>query len=464
MKHLTNPSFALLIFLLLTAFTFAQEPEKPKVMMTQQAPKELSLKTLPAGEKFTSADGLFTVALPKDGVDFEATTLGQGSPKETGGKYSWKVKEGVIIIHYSDDPDFVVKTEKDYADVADGLKAGITVFGATVLSERTIKLGEYRGYEIKFESPEKSKGITRMWIAGTRTYGVFGLAEPGAAGAIEIITSALDSFELTTANPKPKSTPSKLSAEDREKIDQATPAALPQVTAVKKERSDAKDDDLKGKIKTVTEESEDLTGGPWSKYGRHFASITDYDTRGDRLKSVSFNGDGVASTVTVYGYIDGARVDKSASVRPNPNRYTIVGEVSRVPPHAPDPRFDSKWLYKYANGKLIGMDIIESDGLPGMRYVYNHVKGRREEIAYDHNGEINQKYHYILDEKGNEIERIDFSVRPQDSGVDTRYRINIASFDAAGNWTERTVLKPVTENGKQVFKPMYREYRTIAYW
>jgi hypothetical protein len=244
--------------------------------------------------------------------------------------------------------------------VAEGLKAGITIFGATVLSEKPIKLGEYRGYELKFETPDKLKGITRMIIAGTRRYGIFGLADPGLTGAIESITGALDSFELIPANPKPKSTPSTLSAEERKKDRPGhTPCpALPQETAVKKERSDAEDDDLRGKVKTLTGESKDLTDGPWSKYGRHFTSITDYDTRGDRLKSVSFNGDGVASNVTVYGYIDGARVDKSAIVQPNPNRWTIVGETPRVPPHAPDPRFNSKWIYKYSNGKLSELQII----------------------------------------------------------------------------------------------------------
>jgi hypothetical protein len=112
MKHLINLSYALVISLILTAFTFAQTPEKPKVVMTQQAPKVLSLKTLPAGEKFTSAEGRFTIAMPKDGADFEATVPSEGSSKETGGKYSWKVTEGVVIVDYGDDPDFVVKTEK----------------------------------------------------------------------------------------------------------------------------------------------------------------------------------------------------------------------------------------------------------------------------------------------------------------------------------------------------------------
>jgi hypothetical protein len=217
MKHPINLFYALLISLVFTAFALAQTPEKPKVMMTQQVPKVLSLKTLPADEKFSSLDGRFRIAMPKEGADFESTLPSEGSPKETGEKYSWKVKEGVIIVDYSDDPDFSIKTEKDYADAAEGMKAGITVFGAKVLSEKAFKLGKYRGYELKFEGPDKVKGITRMLIVDGRRYGLFALADPTVAGAIDLINQALDSFELIPADPKPKSTPSKLSAEDRKR-------------------------------------------------------------------------------------------------------------------------------------------------------------------------------------------------------------------------------------------------------
>jgi hypothetical protein len=88
-----------------------------------------------------------------------------------------------------------------------------------------------------------------------------------------------------------------------------------------------------------------------------------------------------------------------------------------------------------------------------MRHVYNYEKGRREEIAYDKYGKINWKSHYLLDDKGNEVERISFGVRPLDSYKEIRYPIVITSFDAAGNWTERTVSKLVTEMGSKRLSP-----------
>lgn len=457
MKNLFDLTNALLISLLLTVFTFAQPPAKTP------APTELrSLKTLPATEKFTSAEGRFTIALPKDGVDFEAIAPTEESPKETGSRYAWSLKEGVITIDYSDDPDLVIKTEKDYADMAEGMESGVAVFNGKTLSKRALMTGKYRGYEIRFIDPHNLKGISRMYIVEGRRYTLLGLSSPDSGDGVELLIKAIDTFELVPAGP----TPTKIYAEDWKKIDGATPPALPQETAVKKERSDAYDDGLKGKVKTLTEEILVLNPGPASTRGRHFTMYTDFDTRGDRLRSVMFQGSKGPYDITVYGYIDGDRVSISRSVTPSTARFTIVGDKPVKPLHAPDPRYDTKWLYKYSNGKLMELRVQGNDGAPGMLHVYKYDKNVREEFAYDKHGEPNQKIHYILDEKGNEIERIGFDVMPHkpDGGKATRFPINIISFDTAGNWTERTISELVVENGKPVSKHVYTEYRTITYY
>jgi hypothetical protein len=266
---------------------------------------------------------------------------------------------------------------------------------------------------------------------------------------------------------KPVSTPTVLTVEMKKKIDAAMPKALPQASAVKKERSDAEDERLKGKVKSVVEESVDLTDGPWSKYGRHFTQITEYDTRGDRTKEIWFEGSGRPTEVNVYGYIDGFRVYNSGYIRYDNNRYTLLGpeKPPPVPPHAPDPRFENQLLYKYKGGRLAEMQIMYNDGLKGMRYVYNRNGNILEWIAYTDDDEPNQKYHYILDDKGNEIEWISFEVRPgMPARPEDRYPIKNEAFDKAGNWTERTRYKFVMENGKKVEKPLYKEYRTITYY
>lgn len=158
-----------------------------------------SLAGLRAGEKFTSVEGRFTIAAPKNGAEFEKIVPSEDSPGDTGGRYSWFLKEGVITIEYNDTPDYQVKTEKDYADLAEGLRGGIAVFNGTVTSERVIRLGTYRGYEVKFNDPTELKGITRMLIVGTRKYTLFYLSLPGFTGSSDLAIKALDSFKLTAA-------------------------------------------------------------------------------------------------------------------------------------------------------------------------------------------------------------------------------------------------------------------------
>ena len=82
--------------------------------------------------------------------------------------------------------------------MAEGMKTGITSFGATVLSEKGIRIGDYRGYEIKFESAEKLKGLSRMLIVGGRKYAVFSLAFPDIPGGAELLNKAMDTFTLTS--------------------------------------------------------------------------------------------------------------------------------------------------------------------------------------------------------------------------------------------------------------------------
>lgn len=271
---------------------------------------------------------------------------------------------------------------------------------------------------------------------------------------------------LAQPSAKPVSTPTVLTSGMKKKIDDATPKALPQESAVKKERSDAEDERLKGKVRTVIEESVDLTGGPWSKYGRHFTDITEYDTRGDRTKEIRFEGSGRPIYVIVYGYIDGFRVYNSGDIKDN-NMYTIAGPAKPppVPLHAPDPRFEYRLLYKYTNGRLAEMQMMHNNGLKGMRYVYNRIGNILEWIAYTDDDEPNQKSHYVLDDKGNEIEHISFEVRPgMPARPEERYPIKNEAFDKEGNWTERTRYQIVVENGKKVEKPMYKGYRTITYY
>jgi hypothetical protein len=120
---------------------------------------------------------------------------------------------------------------------------------------------------------------------------------------------------------------------------------------------------------------------------------------------------------------------------------------------------------KYTNGKLIESKTLLSDGSSWMRTVYTYSDNQVNETIYGDEGKVNQKIHAILDKDGNEIERTDFAVLDLEKDVgDRKYEIKYDSYDAEGNWTKRTTSLLVSEGVRQVYKPLYAEYRAITYY
>src|SRR5687768_8698376 len=79
----------------------------------------------------------------------------------------------------------------------------------------------------------------------------------------------------------------KLSEDYEKKIKEATPKPLPQSPVSEKLTSDAEDEKLKGKVKTVIWERIGLSGVE-KPIGRRYRSITDFDEKGNFLKDISF--------------------------------------------------------------------------------------------------------------------------------------------------------------------------------
>ena len=210
-------------------------------------------------------------------------------------------------------------------------------------------------------------------------------------------------------------------------------------------------------------EDEDLSGS-WKTQGRHFASIEDYDTNGNLIRRIPFNS-GKPYEVGVYGYIDGMRVSKYNSI---PDLSRLTGAMSAEdkalfkPTRKADPQFTYEYRYKYENRQLAEMQMIHNDGSAGMRYAYRRTGNEFEELAYGYDRNLNRKYVSKLDERGNEIDRLDVAVINQWRG-DRKYRFTYESFDNNGNWTKRVKSQVLTENGKEIVKAYYVTYRTITY-
>jgi hypothetical protein len=268
---------------------------------------------------------------------------------------------------------------------------------------------------------------------------------------------------LASSAQKSVSTP-QLSGDFIKKIGDATPAPLSQ-TGQRKKTTDAEDLRLKGKVKSVTEELEDLSG-TWEAQGRHFWWIADFDERGDFVRRVAFDNRGYPMNVQAYGYVDGVRASKYGDVK---GRNTITGgpPPGVAPPTVKkrDERFTYKYEYVYSSAGLIEMRYMHSDGDPGNRVTYERKGTQIEEIIYDQAGARNRGYVRTFDEKGNEIE--EQAIRGSSSRFPARgetRRFKYETFDKTGNWTKRITLKAVNEDGKESYKPSSITYRTISYY
>lgn len=241
-----------------------------------------------------------------------------------------------------------------------------------------------------------------------------------------------------------------------------TPRPLPQTDKPSKSKSDLEDKNVRGRAKNIIEEREyfDETG---SSEGRHFRSIIDYNNRGDRTKAVYFGDNGFPYEVSMFGYLDGARVNHFTTIYED-SGIIVGGAIAGDEPQMggkPDPRYNYKYVYQYSSGKLVSQQTFHSDGTKWLSYVYHRTGNQIEELIYSSNGKLNQKYITVLDSKGDEIERRDIAVinLPR---ADRIFRIVTDTKDGHGNWTKRTFFK--VESGSAQKLPYRIEYRTITYF
>lgn len=250
-----------------------------------------------------------------------------------------------------------------------------------------------------------------------------------------------------------------------QKIKEATPKSLPQTPIVKRQTSDAQDDNLKGKVKLLIEEREGLTGIE-KPIGRRTSLFADFDEQGNYLRTVNFEYRGRPYSVTVYGYIDGTRASLSNSIRFGDEWLVgLSGDKKKTDEKlTTDPRYSLKYEYKYTDGKLSEIQLILNTGKKFLSNVYNYKGNQREVLSYTDDGELNSKYLYTFDDKGNDIERTDFNVQQPKVPEKGKFSFKYESFDEKGNWTKRIFLKLEVENGKEIYKPLAIEYRTITYY
>ena len=406
------------------------------------------------GGTFVSLEGRFSIALPQMKHGFSSTSIEIPAGRATGDFYTWKMKEGVYTVGFVDAPQSSNEAETSKALVAKARATTVTFADSNngKLTERSIALDKHPGTEIRVEFPTAVL-IQRLYLVSRRLFQLIRVVKAEQHIFEGVAVNVLDSFKLLNE--------AEVKAALKAEAAKAEPSPLPQEPVAKRAGTDAVEEGLHGRVKTVLRESEDLSG-TWAVGTRKPDSMEYYNERGNLTKRESYDWKGNLSDITVYGYLDGARVSdwKSISHEYNPPPMMISSGPGEAKPKF-DPRYKYKFEFKYDDkGRLIEKTLINNAGGLGLRYVYKYSEKQREKLVYSADGSLNQHYLSVLDAQGNEIEWTIFEVK--DGSVRSKHSYAY-EFDAKGNWTKQTNSKWVTKGGRSYYEPQSVAYRTITY-
>lgn len=420
--------------------------------VTGDAPPPSAQKGSDEAGAFVSLQGRFTITLPKQVSAYRGIATNMPEGRIEGDAFSWRTAEGVFEVSYMDLP--AALATKAVFDRGRDNKLLLNR-KAKLAGERNISLAGNAGRETRFETPEGIQ-IVRTYLAGNRLYEVSVTMADSLKSKEASAVRVLDSFRLLSQ--------AEVAAARKKEADEAAPSPLPQDNPAPKPKSDAEDEGLKGRVKTVFKETQDLSG-TWYVSGRKPSSVDYYDERGQFTRREFYDYKGNLSQVAVYGHVGGERVrsDKMVEHEYNPPPVMVaagpptVGERPKS-----DPRYTYRFRYKYDDkGRLVEEAWHHSGGRLWLRYVYKFEGDKKEELVYSEDGSLNQRYVSMLDSKGNEIEQISYDVKT--GSIESRYSYAY-EFDSQGNWTKRTTSKWITKDGKEQFAPYYVTYRTITYY
>jgi hypothetical protein len=405
---------------------------------------------------FVSLEGRFSIALPQGINGFRPLAIDSPAGKMSGDAYIWKMKEGSYTAGYVDAPQSMEDADSSaqiFTSIRNGLAAWAGSKNGKLISDRQMELDKHPAVEVKLEFPEALLW-QRCYVVSNRLYQIVLVVSKDQRPYEAVAVKVLDSFKILTEAEVASALKAKAAA--------AEPSPLPQEPVAARDGSDATDNHLRGEVKTVFDENEDLSG-TWTVAGRKPSSMEYYNKGGNLTKTQSYDYKGNLSDITVYGYIDGTRVSSFKQIEQNYNPPPIVGAS---PPGATKPKYDSRYSNKFAfrydgQKRLVEKTWFLSSGQISIRYVYKYSGNQREELVYSADGSLNQRYVVVLDDKGNEIEETYFETR--DGSVRAKYSYAY-EFDAKGNWIKRVTSKSVTKDGKSSFVPESVNYRTITYY
>lgn len=407
-----------------------------------------SANNLKNQEVFVCVEGAYSIALSTD--IRSRSPIPQVKDVSLGGfEYGWKKDIGAFLVGVeeliSSSPTF----KKALENAGNKYIEKITSIYGKLISRKEFPFDGGSGLDIRMQMPDGEIRLRRIILAGNRLYTITSAWRGNENGEAQL--KIFDSFKVIDSK-----------AIIAQKVKEATPKPLPQTPVVKKQRTDAEDVGLKGKVKSVTLLKEDLTL-TWSVGGVQTYSEDFYNESGYLIKLVSYYK-GSSNSIWVFGYLDGMRVSDGKMIDYDGDLFgmVIIGTAEKKEKKTLDTRYYNKYEYKYDDKKrLIEKAVYGNDGELRHKIVYLYDGNKVEETTTNGEGKINWKIIEVSDEKSNLIEKTFVISGGSSSG--TTYKYTYQSFDEKGNWTKRTVSGKEPKYGGGFKEQNYVEYRNIMY-
>jgi hypothetical protein len=244
------------------------------------------------------------------------------------------------------------------------------------------------------------------------------------------------------------------------RMEMATQKSLPQSPTIKLTQTDAAHNNLKGLVKSVRLEAEDVPTLVGTGV-RRITSDETYDKEGNLLKSFWFQDAGYPTSVRIYGFVGGSRVSDSEKIDYDTTLSIMAAGQGNVKLPPPDPRYEDRYEYKYDDSKrLIERKEYNNRGKLSGIYTFTYKDNVMEEKWFGADGKLNSTKRRQLDKNGNNIKYEFWWYDDTDKEVET---YDYKKFDRFGNWTERQVVKKITDRGL-IRTRTSNEFRTITYY
>lgn len=392
-------------------------------------------------------------------IDLPADTHGGGG--NAGIEKNWRLNEGyftVGIVERDHDIENGTDLEEETKKIVDLTYSGFarayfeTKAEILKVDKKMLEHEGHKGMEYRILLSDSVCLIRVFWVKNRAVKTAVLLA--GKQGDYEpAATKVFNSLRLMT--------PQSITALILKKIQENTPAVLPQTPVAKKAKSDAADENLTGKIKVVFQESQFISGSQ-AGTARKKDSENYYNQAGNLTKSVRYSDvNGLPREITAYGYLKGFRVSKTNSIHFGERPPGIMIDIPTNVVAKMDDRYDTRYVYTY--------DVAGNMTQKVLYHIFDtnksvfRRKGRIVEVLfYRSQKRIDGRWTTTYNEKGDPVEIAD-----PDSPIEgwlSVYKFKYLEFDELGNWTKRTHTRAFGP-GKRISDDWtMMEYRMITYY